>query len=82
MPNIIRLPRNTALLPDNANYVNRFEIRSESSDRVYVVAQSRNGRWWSCGCHGWIRYKRCKHLTALGLPGNHTPHEAQIEGAA
>jgi len=62
-------------LPDTAAYVNRFEIKSETSDRVYIVAQSKTGRWWSCSCHGWLRHKKCKHLTALGLPSNHQPFE-------
>lgn len=34
----------TELLPDNATHKNRMEIRSETSNRVYVVAQNnRNG---------------------------------------
>jgi hypothetical protein len=68
-------PAGATALPDTAVYVNRFEIKSESSDRIYIVAQSATGRWWSCSCHGWIRHKKCKHLTALGLPGHHQPFE-------
>jgi hypothetical protein len=82
MPNktavVVRIPAGTQLLPDNKLYTHRFEIHSSSSDSVYVIAQSKSGRWWSCGCFGWIRHKHCKHLEALGLPGYHTPHEARL----
>lgn len=76
---IVIRTRKTALLPDNAAYTNRFEIHSETSNAIYVIAQSKSGRWWSCSCFGWIRHKHCKHLSALGLPGNHKPYEALLE---
>jgi hypothetical protein len=66
------------LLQDNAQYTNRFKIRSSSSGDIYIVAQNKSGRWWSCGCFGWIRHKHCKHLRELGLPGHHVPFEAQL----
>jgi len=75
----IRVP-NQSLLPDNDQWTNRFHIRSESSDRVYTVAQNKSGGWWGCNCMGWIRHKNCKHLRELGLPGNHQPAQAQISG--
>ena len=75
---VINIPRNSAKLPDNAAYTNRFEIRSQSSDAVYVIAQSKSGRWWSCSCFGWIRHKHCKHLESLSLPGHHKPYEARL----
>ncbi len=62
-------------LPDNNQWTNRFEVRSETSNRVYIIAQNKSGRWWGCSCPGWIRYKRCKHLTQLALPGNFRPLE-------
>ena len=62
-------------LPDNKQWCNRFEVHSESSNRVYTIAQNKTGRWWACSCPGWIRYKRCKHLTTLALPGHHQPFE-------
>jgi len=66
-------------LPDNSAYTNRFEIRSETSNRIYVIAQSKSGRWWSCSCPGWIRHKTCKHLKALGLPGQYVPQEISMQ---
>ena len=76
---VLRRPPGSEVLPDNAQYTNRFEIRSESSDRVYVIAQHKSSRWWSCSCFGWIRYRKCKHLDALGLPGQQKPFEATLD---
>jgi len=76
---VVHRPRGSLVLPDTSAYVNRFDVRSETSDMVYTVAQSKSGRWWSCSCLGWIRHKKCKHLTALGLPGKHKPYEALLK---
>lgn len=62
-------------LPDNTQYTNRFNVKSQSSSSLYVVAQHKTGRWWSCSCMGWIRYRKCKHLTALSLPHYQKPME-------
>lgn len=77
---VVYLPRQSIRLADNRSYTNRFKIRSETSDAVYIIAQSKSGRWWSCSCFGWIRHKHCKHLRTIGLPGHHRPHEVQIQG--
>lgn len=66
------------LMPDNAAYTNRFQIPSETSDNLYTVAQSKSGRWWSCGCRGWIRHRKCKHLISMGLPCFQKPFEAKV----
>jgi len=67
-------------LPDTKTHINRFQIKSSSSDSLYIVAQSRSGLWWSCGCRGFIGHggKQCTHLRSLGLPGNHVPFEATL----
>ncbi len=78
-PITIRVP-NQSLLPDNDQWTNRFHIRSESSDRVYTIAQNKSGGWWGCNCMGWIRHKNCKHLRELGLPGNHQPQQVSLSG--
>ena len=80
MANIVVRPKTSIMLPDNGAWTNRFYIRSESIDRMYTVAQSKTGRWWACGCFGFIRYKRCKHLESLGLPCYHKPYEALVQG--
>ena len=71
---VLRVPQGVKL-PDNAQYTNRFEIKSSSSNRVYIIAQHKTGRWWACSCPGWIRYKKCRHLEALGLPCYQKPLE-------
>lgn len=68
-------------LADNAQWTNRFEITSESSDRVYVVSQNKDRRHWGCSCPAWRTRRACKHLDALGLPGYERPHEAKIQEA-
>jgi hypothetical protein len=65
-------------LPDNSQWQNRFEIHSQSSNRVYTVAQHKNRRYWGCSCFGWIRFKHCKHLRAVGIPADMVPYEAQL----
>jgi hypothetical protein len=60
-------------LPDLKGWTNRFEIRSATSDRVYVVAQNIEKRYMGCSCPGWRIHRTCKHLKALGLPGHEQP---------
>ena len=48
------------LLPDNKGWTNRFSIKSESSSRLYTIAQNKANGTWGCSCKGWIRYRRCK----------------------
>ena len=67
--NKISIPCGTALA-DNQLYTNRFEIASESSDRLYIVAQNKTTGEWSCSCPGWIikrpgKERTCKHLKAI-----------------
>ena len=65
--------------PDNDQWEHRFKIHSESSNRIYTIAQHKKGRYWGCDCPGWKSRRYCKHLKALGLPTNCKPHEVQIE---
>ena len=66
-----------ATLPDNGNWTNRFEVKSASSNRLYIIAQSKDKRHWGCSCMGWRRHRKCKHLTTVGLPCFEEPHEVQ-----
>jgi hypothetical protein len=58
-------------------WINRIEITSESSDRLYVVSQHATKRYWACSCPGWRRHRRCKHLEQLGLPSSEEPFEVE-----
>lgn len=67
MANIVHVKSNgkPEILPDNKTHTNRFEIASESSDRIYIVAQAKSSGEWQCGCLGWIYHRKCKHLRSL-----------------
>jgi hypothetical protein len=77
---VVRIPAGTITLPDNDQWTNRFEIHSSSSNRVYIIAQNKSGRFWGCSCFGWVRHEHCRHLDSLGLPGDHQPREARLTG--
>jgi hypothetical protein len=51
------------LVPNNDTWTNRFQIKSSSSSRFYIIAQRRSDKVWGCSCPGWINYRKCKHLT-------------------
>ena len=57
-------------LPDSKTHAHRMNIKSETSNRLYVVAQARSSNEWQCSCPGWIYKKpgqprKCKHLTSM-----------------
>jgi hypothetical protein len=54
-----------ALLPDNDQWTNRIQIRSETSSRLYTVAQNKRTGEWACSCTGWKRWRHCKHLDVM-----------------
>jgi hypothetical protein len=66
------------VLPDNDQWTNRFEIKSESSNRIYVIAQNKSKRHWGCSCPSWRVRRSCKHLAALNLPSNEKPLEVKL----
>lgn len=64
-----RRPAGAVALPDDGRWESRFEIRSESSDRIYVIAREKRSQKWACSCPGYLRHRKCKHLTTgCGLP--------------
>lgn len=65
----------------NNQWINRIEIKSETSNRIYVVAQHAEKRYWGCSCPGWRRHRRCKHLERLGLPSAEEPFEIEEDHA-
>ena len=75
---IVYKPRGAVSLPDNDQWTNRFEIRSASSDRVYIIAQHKTKRHWGCSCPGWRAHRTCKHLQVVGLPVYEKPFEVKL----
>ncbi len=69
-----------AKLPDNDQWQHRFEIRSETSNRVYKISQNKKKKHWACDCPAWRTRRSCKHLQAIGLPCHEIPYEPKIEG--
>lgn len=66
------------MLPDNDQWQFRFEIESETSDRLYTIAQNKKKKHWGCSCFAYRRYRRCKHLESMGIPTGETPYEPKI----
>jgi len=58
----IRKPAGAVGLPDNDQWECRFEIRSESSNRVYIVSRNKKSKKWGCSCPGYLTKRKCKHL--------------------
>ena len=70
--------RKEVALPDNNLWQNRFEIHSETSDRIYVIAQHKHLKHWGCSCMSWRRYRKCKHLSSVGVPNYEKPFEVIV----
>lgn len=68
------------ILPDNNQWQFRFEVKSASSNRIYVIAQNKKRKHWACSCPGWKRHRKCKHLSAIGVPNKEVPFDAKIAG--
>ena len=58
----VKKPSGSIALPDNDQWTNRFEIRSESSNRIYVVTQNKKTGKCGCSCPGYLSKRKCKHL--------------------
>jgi hypothetical protein len=60
-----------AVLEDTPRYKCRIQVKSASSNNLYLVSydQAENAGYWVCSCRGCISTGQCKHLTALGLKG-------------
>jgi hypothetical protein len=75
-------PQGAKPLPDNAQWMNRFEIRSSSSNRVYIVAQNKASEKFGCSCPSFRVRRRCKHLLdgcALQLSQIHGQTEMEMK---
>lgn len=74
----LRIPYSSPILADERDWENRFEIRSETSDRIYIVSQHKTKRHWGCSCPGYRIHRKCKHLNTLALPCFEKPYEVNI----
>ena len=75
----IRRPPGAMSLPDNGQWINRFQIHSETSNRVYIIAQNRSSGKFGCSCPAYITRRYCKHLLrGCGLPASQIHGYGQI----
>ena len=58
--------------------MNRFEIPSSSSNRLYTIAQHKEKKHMGCSCPCWKRHRKCQHLEKLGLPCFEQPVDLQL----
>ena len=75
---VIYIPQDMTL-PDNDKWQNRFEVHSETSDRIYIIAQHKELKYWGCSCPGWKIHRKCKHLSAIEVPNHEKPYEVITE---
>ena len=52
-------------LPDDKVWKNKFNVKSASSDSLYVVSQRKTDGEWKCSCFGNRRYGKCKHIETI-----------------
>jgi len=52
MANLILRPKKSVVLPDNAQWKNRFQIHSATSDSVYTIAQNKSAGFWVATARG------------------------------
>lgn len=59
-------PAGAVSLPDNSQWTERFSIRSETSNRLYIIAKNKKTGQYGCSCMGFRRardgVRKCKHL--------------------
>jgi hypothetical protein len=75
---VIHKPPGSVALEDNAQWDHRFQIRSETSNRLYTIARNKKSGKWGCSCPAYITRRYCKHLlqgcrlTSAQIHGGHT----------
>lgn len=56
-------PKGAVALPENAQWTERFEIHSATSNRKYIIARNKKSGKWGCSCPSYRVRRYCKHLT-------------------
>ena len=59
---LIKPPSNAISLPDNDQWDCRFQIKSESSNRLYIIARNKQTKKFGCSCPAYLTRRKCKHL--------------------
>jgi hypothetical protein len=63
---VIARQSGAVVLPNEGKgWINRLQIRSATSKRLYTVAQRESDGVWGCSCPGWVTKRNCKHLKAM-----------------
>jgi hypothetical protein len=55
-------PVGAVSLPDNDQWDNRFHIKSQTSNRLYVIARNKSTGKFGCSCPSYRVRRYCKHL--------------------
>jgi hypothetical protein len=55
-------PYGAVSLPENSQWCERFSIRSESSNRLYIIAKNKKSGKYGCSCPSYRVRRWCKHL--------------------
>jgi hypothetical protein len=73
------IPSDALTLPDNDQWQFRFEVKSETSNRKYTIAQNKRLKHWGCSCPSYRVRRYCKHLTSIGVPCYERPYEVIVK---
>jgi hypothetical protein len=52
-------------LPDTPDWRHRFQIKSGTSARMYMIGRHRGAAVWVCSCMGFRSGRRCKHIQSV-----------------
>ncbi len=50
---LVEFPTAAERQEDSDHFTNRYEVRSASSGKLYLISQHKELRHWCCSCTGW-----------------------------